>query len=67
MLELKALHWAGSQKSTEATELPPANTWDIPNQLDYTFAWKLLGPFEPKLLSYFTDSLFQILREYKKS
>lgn len=66
VLEQKAPHWAGSQESTEATEIPPPKTQDIPNQFDYSFAWKLLGPFEPKWLSCFTDGLFQILREEKK-
>lgn len=63
-----SLHWAGSQESTEITEIaPPPKTQDIPNQSDYSFAWKLLSPLEPKWLSCFTDGLFQILREGKKN
>lgn len=66
VLELRAPHWAGSQESTEAAELPPPKTQDIPNQFDYSFAWNLLGPFEPKWLSCFTDGFFQIHGEGKK-
>lgn len=67
VLELRAPRWSGSWESMEAAQLPHPNTQDIPNQFDYSFAWKMLDSLEPKWLWCFTEGLFQILREGEKN